>query len=429
MVRILFLVLVLHVCSHLAVAQNLSEIVVEGNARIEDSTVLLQVSSEVGKGFDARTVERDIKEIYRTGFFEQVTAVLRQTNRGTVLAFKVEEKPAIREIRIAGNDEVSEDTIREKLNLPVRRFLDRLKLASSIEELEKYYQTQGFYGTKITYDVEPVQENQVDVTFEIEEGNEKVIREVVIEGNQQVDEDDLLDVIATARYRWWVSWALGTGIVKEEQLAEDVRRMTQYYLTKGFVDVKVTEPVVSDIEDGLRVTFRVDEGAIYDFGEITASGDLFENSREQTLTGIKSQTGEVFNVERLREDTFTISEKYTDIGYAFANVDPVTSINRTDRTVKVDFAVDKGKLIHIDRIVISGNEKTRDNVIRRTMRINERELFSSSKIKRSQELLQRLGYFDEVTITPEPSVQPEEVDLAVAVREGQTGTFTIGAGV
>ncbi|HQH26094.1 MAG TPA: outer membrane protein assembly factor BamA, partial [Oligoflexia bacterium] len=147
------------------------------------------------------------------------------------------------------------------------------------------------------------------------------------------------------------------------------------------------------------------------------------------LDGIESKEGDTFSVEKLRKDTFKVSDKFTDVGYAFTNVDPVTDINRTSKTVNVNYVVDKGNLIKINRIIISGNQKTSDNVIRRTLKVEERQLYSSSKIKRSQELLQRLGYFDEVTLTPEPALNANEVDLAVAVREGTTGQFSAGAGI
>jgi outer membrane protein insertion porin family len=390
---------------------------------------LLQVSSETGSVFDRNVVEKDIKDIYRTGFFDQVTAILRSSSRGPELVFQVVERPAIREILIEGNDEVSKDTIREKLDISARKFLDRRKLEAGITELKSYYQAQGFYGTTVDFEVKKVQENQVDVLFRVNEGLEKVIRKVRIVGTSQLDEDDIVDAIETSRYRWWSSWATGSGVVREEQLKTDVQRIMREYLTKGFVDVNVTEPEVSETDDGLEVTFKVKEGEKFDFGEISASGDLFENSEAKTLEDIKAKPGETFNVELLRQDTFTVSGRYTDIGYAFVNVDPVTTVNRESKKVRVNFTVDRGQLITIDRIIISGNEKTRDNVIRRSLKINEQELFSSSKIERSQTLLQRLGYFDEVTITPEPSLRKDEVNLSVAVREGQTGTFTAGAGI
>jgi outer membrane protein insertion porin family len=418
-----------------AFAQNnyqgvpITSIEVDGNTRIDDSTVLLQISSEIQSPLDTKTIEEDIKEIFRTGFFEQVVARVEKNPGELVLIFRVVEKPSIREITIKGNDEISDDAIKEKLSIGTQKFLDRRKLALGSAEIEKYYQSQGYYGTKIELEITPIKENQVDVAFSIEEGVEKVIRKVVFEGNKDFSDDDLEDVIATQTYFWLTSWATGNGVVREEALAGDKQMLTRHYLTQGYVDFKVSEPVVVDYEDGLLVRYKVQEGDIFSFAEVAARGTLLKEGEEATLKDIKIKKGEVFNVEALREDTFTISEKFTDIGYAFANVEPKTKINREAKTVDVLFEIDKGDLIYVNRILISGNNKTYDNVVRRTLKIQERDLFSSSSIRRSQELLQRLGYFEEVTITPDPAPYPKEVDLSVAVREGQTGNFSIGAGI
>ncbi|MCB0359767.1 MAG: outer membrane protein assembly factor BamA, partial [Bdellovibrionales bacterium] len=308
-------------------------------------------------------------------------------------------------------------------------FLDRAKIEAGISEAKKHYQSLGYYDAEISYTVTPVGDNQVDLTFRVDEGEESVLRRIVFEGNQAFDDDDLADEIPTSRYRWWSSWLTGGGLVKEDQLAEDARALTRFYLNNGYADVRIGEPEIRRVDDGLELIFRIHEGEQYEFAEIHAAGDLLDGSEEKTLEGITAAPGDTFSVDVLREDAFTVSEKFTDIGYAFANVDPVTDVNRAERKVRITFRVDKGQLVTVDRILVTGNQKTRDNVVRRTLKIQERELFSSSKIERSQELLSRTGYFDEVTITPQSTEKADEVDLNVAVREGTTGTFSAGAGV
>lgn len=412
-----------------AAAQTISAIEVVGNKRVESSTVQLQIKSKVGDPFSAELAAADVKNIYRTGFFDQVALAKRNDGSGLVVQFSVVEKPAVRRVKIEGNQEVDSDTIREKLNLGTKLFLDQRKIATGIEEVKRYYQSQGYFGSEITYSTSQVQENQVDLLFTVNDGQKRRLRKVVLEGVKKLDEEDVRGVIETEEYSWLTSWILGTGTVKEENLTNDVREINKYYLTNGYVDVRVAEPKVEEHEDGLKVVFSIDEGEQYTYDKITASGDLLAESVKGTLEGIESKSGEIFNVELLRKDTFLVSEKFTNIGFAFANVDPTTNVNRAKRTVDVNFVVDKGELIEVSRINISGNRKTLDNVIRRSLQIGEQELFSSSKIKRSQELLQRLGYFDEVTITPEPAGDKNKVDLNVAVREGNTGTFSAGAGV
>ena len=412
-----------------AFAQTVREIVVEGNQRVEESAVLVQVTSKIDKPVDSSLVESDIKDIYRTGYFDSVAAKLRQGSSGLVLVFVVDERPAIRKVKIAGNDEVDKDTIEEKLNINRRTFLDRRKIAAGIEEVRRHYESEGLYGTEIELDITDVDENQVDLSIDITEGEKQIIRKISFEGNSAFDDGELRGLLSTTKYKWWISWLTGSGVVKEEDLERDVALITRHYLSNGYVDAKISKPEIEKIDDGLKLIYGVTEGEQFNFGNIKVSGDLIEDNAEKTIDGIAANTGDVFNVEILREDSFLISEKFTDIGYAFVNVDPATSIDRKTKLIDVNFAVSKGELIHVNRINISGNRKTRDNVIRRSITIAERELFSSSKIKRSQQLLQRLGYFDEVTITPSPTGNKNEVNLDVAVREGNTGTFSAGAGV
>lgn len=408
---------------------RVDRIEVQGNRQIESETILIQLISKAGEALRQERVERDIKELYRTGFFEQVKARIEQKGAQNILVFQVIEKPAIRRVLVQGNKEVKTDRLKEKLGLDLRRFLDKKKLRAGIKQAEEYYRSQGFYDTKIDYTVASVENNQVDVTFVVKEGTKKVLREIVFNGNKSFDAGDLEEAIKTKTYFWLTSWLTGSGVIKEEQLQDDVKELTRFYLNNGYAEVRVSDPVTEETEDGIRLVFNVQEGEVFEFGYITAQGDLLGGSVAKTLTEIECKSGETFNVDKLRKDTFTISDKFTDIGYAYANVMPQTNIEHDNKKVSITFEINKGSLINVNRIDLSGNQKTADNVIRRSLKINERQLFSSSKIRRSQELLRRTGFFDEVTITPDAAEKKDEVDLNVAVREANTGSFSVGAGV
>jgi outer membrane protein insertion porin family len=408
---------------------SINSVVVKGNYRIDSESILSVINSKAGSTLDTSVIQSDIKAIYRLGFFDSVEADKTETSSGVVLTYIIHERPAIKEIRFSGNDEFSNDTLKEKLNLEARKFLDKRKIQASIDELKKYYQEEGYYGTKIKYESEELKAGEVILTFKIEEGEKKVIKKISFLGNKALDEDDLDEGMGTSTYSWLWSWATGSGVVKKEVLEQDTRVLQHTYLVKGYADIKVSEPEIKEIEDGLEVVFSVEEGEKYKFGKIDASGTLLEGGAKETLKDIKTLSGETFNVDLLREDVFKITDKFTDIGFAFANVDPMTKIDRDKKLVDVSYAVDKGDKITINRINVVGNDKTQDNVIRRNLRMHEQEIYSSSKIKRSQELLRRLGFFDEVTISPEKTDKPGEVDLSVAVKEAMTGQFTAGAGV
>lgn len=408
---------------------RVNDVIVQGNKRVEVSAILQLVKLLPGSEYSQTQLTDDIKSIYRSGFFDNVEGHPSRTGGRLNVVFVVKEKPAIRDIKFTGNEAFSEETLKEKLGVSSKFFLDRKKIATGTEEILKAYQADGYYGATVKTEETFIDDEQVDLAVNINEGELKKIRNVVFEGVSKADEDELHDAVKTSSYSWLYSWITGSGVVKKEYLDNDVKELNKYYLDHGYVDVRVAEPTVRDIEDGLEVVFKVDEGDHYNFGTLTASGDLKDDSVGKTIEGIASKPGESFNLDQMRKDTFIVSEKFTDVGYAFANVEPITNVNRSNKTVDVNYKINKGNLIHIDKINITGNNKTADNVIRRTLLIYEQDLFKSSKIKRSQELLQRQGYFDGVTIAPEPSDREDTTNLGVAVKEGNTGTFSIGGGV
>jgi outer membrane protein insertion porin family len=408
---------------------TIREVKVEGNRRVETGTILLQTSSQPGLSVDEALLDADIKQIFRTGFFSNVESRVERIPGGVRVVFVVDERPAIRSVYLKGNENVTDDTLKEKLNIGARRFLDRGKITAGIEQAKAHYQGLGYYDVEISVEETAVEGGEVDLTFVVNEGEKKRIRQVVFEGNSALSDDELHEAIKTGEYFWLTSWVTGTGVLKREVLENDSRELTRLYLNNGFVDARVGAPEILPIENGLKVVFKVSEGEKFTFGKVSATGTLLNDSEEETLKGIESKSGETFSAEKLRKDTFTITEKFSDRGFAFTNVTPNTAIDRANKSVSVVFQVDKGAPVSINRINVTGNRKTADNVIRRSMQIHEQELFSSSKIRRSQEILQRLGHFEEVNISTEPSAEQHKIDLNVAVREGNTGTFSIGAGI
>jgi outer membrane protein insertion porin family len=434
---ILLFVLLQPLCAALAQTQNYSvanyaveQVLIEGQKRVDKDALLLILKVKPGQVSQEQITE-DIKALYNTGFFDQVTATLVKAEGKAAfsqLKFLVVEKPTVRKVYIKGNEHVDESDLAEVLKFEGRRFLDKGKLDALVRAAGTLYQGRGYYDATFETNVVPVAENQVDITFTVKEGERFRISHVEFTGLKQIDADDLRAVIQTKRYKWWSSWLLGTGRVNKEMLENDRLILRQYFLDHGYIDATVSEAQIEREEKDLFVSFNVSEGAQYRVGRVTASGDLVEGSVESTLHGIKSVPGDVFSASNLREDSFAISEKYSDKGYAFANVVPNTGVERDLAKVHIDFVVTKGNTATVGKINISGNKKTYDNVIRREMKIQEQELYSSSKVRRSQALLQRTGYFEEVNVSHVPSDQPEQIDLNVNVREASTGTFSVGAG-
>ena len=409
-------------------AYSVEGVIIDGNRRIDANAVRAQLKGTTG-AVSTSQINADVKTLYNTGFFDQVVVSAVPGSGGrSRLKYSVREKPVARKVFIKGNKEVSETDLTDVLKFDAKRFVDKTKILTLIKRAESFYQSKGYYDASFEYSTVPVGENEVDITFTVKEGKRYQVRDVTLRGVKNLDTDEMLKGIQVQDYKWWSSWLFGTGRVNEEMLEADKQILRQYLLDNGFLEGGVGEASVEKREDGLYVVFDITEGQQFKVGKIKASGDLIENSGSKTLEGINAETGEVFNASEVREDIFKITDKFADIGFAFANVVPQTALNKSDGTVDLDFTVAKGNLVRVNRINVSGNEKTYDNVIRRTLKIEEQDIYSASKIKRSQTLLQRLGYFDEATITNQTTDDPNKVDLNVNVKEGTTGSFSAGAG-
>jgi outer membrane protein insertion porin family len=407
---------------------KVAQIEVVGTSRIDKAAVESQLTVSKGK-VSEEAVSQDIQRLYNTGFFDQVSVKALPLSAGSVkLQYIVVEKPVARKIFIKGNDEVSNKDLAEVLRLEGKRFVDKNKLVALIRKANSFYQGQGFYDASLDYSTTPVGQNSVDITFSIEEGKKYRVRDVILRGVQDIDVDDLRGVIQTKRYKWWNSWLFGTGRVNKEMMDADKQIIKQYLLDNGRLEGVVGEASVEKRGDGLYVTYDIEEGPEYRIGKLSATGDLIKGSEDDTISDIKAQVGDVFNASTIREDIFTITDRFGDEGYAFANVVPNTMLNKSLGTVDIDFQTSQGSKVRVNTINISGNQKTYDHVIRRWLAIEEQDVYSGTKIKRSQTLLQRLGYFDEVTIANKATDKPDVVDLDVVVKEASTGSFSAGAG-
>ncbi len=401
---------------------------VSGNKKTDATALSLQLSAKPGS-VSQDTIDADVKALFGTGFFEQVEAVVSRDASGrAILKYNVVEKPVIRKVFIEGNDDVTTEDLDPVFDYRVGRFFDALQAKRASERVVSYYQGRGFYDAAVDYSIIPTGENQVDVTFKITEGDKYKIKDIEFVGLSLLDESDLTDKIQTTTYKWWSSWLTGSGRLNHEMLDNDRNIIRQELLNHGFVEGSAADPSIRKDGKGLYITFKIKEGPQYKLGKISSNGDLIENNSAVTLEGIESTEGEIFNGSLLRADSLKISEKFSDIGYAFVNVVPETNVNSDAKSVDVTFQVSKGNLVTVDRINVRGNQKTYDNVIRREMAIVEQDLFSSSKIKRSQELLLRRGYFEEVNVVPENIPNQDKVNLNVNVKEGSTGTLSVGAG-
>jgi outer membrane protein insertion porin family len=402
---------------------RLKEVKVSGNLRVEDDGIRLHIKNRSGDLFDPVVVEQDVKAIYRMGFFDDVQAEL--SGEG-VLTYAVKEKPYIREVKIQGNSQVGRDKIETALGVGARTILDRTKVAEGVEKVRKLYGEQGYVNVAVDYAVAVESNNQALITLDISEGTRLLIKRVLFEGNKAFSDGELKGLMAT-KEEWLFSFITNRGVLDRDMLTNDVAILSNHYNDNGYVDHKIDEPVILRARDGLEVVIRVDEGQQYRVGKVEIGGELIQDG-EQMLKQIKITSGQIFRGSRLRDDITTLTEMYSNKGFAFVQIDPVTKVNAAQKNVDVALVIAKGPPVYFNRVLVAGNTKTRDKVVRRELLTNEQELYSGTKITQSRNALQRTGYFEDVQLTTKKTDQADTLDLLVDVKEGPTGTFQVGAG-
>lgn len=407
----------------------IERIVITGNQRVEDEAIRVKLALTPGAPFRIQTVDEDIRAIYRMGFFDEVRATVDRVGGEWVLTYDVHERPFIRQVRIEGNEKIETEELEGMLRVRPTTILDPQKARQGIVEAKSAYEKKGYLDADIRFETAPVGANEVDVTFVIDEREPIRVEDIVFEGNSEFSDRELRGIMQTSE-RSILTPLTGAGNLDREVLKTDTERLTAFYYEHGYIDVRVDEPRIERGADGLTVTIKIDEGAQFRFGTIRSAGETLPAAEDEDVAAtFAAQEGEIFKPSLLREDINALTEAYGNLGYAFVNVTPATDIDPTERRVNVTYTVTRGPAVTIDRIEISGNTKTRDTVIRRELELQEQGQFSGTRLRRSQDRLRRLGFFEDVNITTRKADAEDKLDMIVDVREGNTGAFSAGAGI
>ncbi len=406
---------------------TITSINIQGTIRTDKATILSVIHSKTSKPFNLKTVDNDIKNIYNLGFYKNVEALLDED--GT-LTYRVNEKPSVRFITFKGNDEISDKKLTKALKIKPYRILNKDLINQTVNQMLGMYASKGMYLTRIDYKIKPVEKNRVDIEFDIKESKETFIRDVNIIGNKHVDADDLKDKLTNHRKKGpyiltWLPWFY-TGKLKINSLESDSQKIRDVYLSKGYLDVFLHDPIVTVEPDSgdIHIDFSLKEGSQYILKSIK-----FENTKpftnKELLEKMKLAKNKPFNIVALRKDIEAITDMYADKGYAFCDVYP--DIKKDNKFAYLTININKGPKVYINRIEIVGNSKTRDDVIRRELKLKEGDLYSISKINRSKFKLNKLDFFDNIKITTK-RVSNNTVDMKVIVKEKPTGMLTFGVG-
>jgi outer membrane protein insertion porin family len=409
-------------------APVIAEIRVTGNRRVETDAIKIHISSQVGQALNQTTVDSDVKAIYRMGFFDRVSADRDSTNGRAILTYEVAERALITDLRFSGMKKVksSDDQVINALAVHAGAVLDPARAQTTIRNLKDIYQEKGYLDAKITYRTVPGPNNTAMLVFDVVEGPVVEISSIKFVGNKHFSGGDLRTVMATRPHNL-LSFFFATGILDRKKLQEDIDRMTAFYYDHGYLNVHVSEPLVERRGNSLYITINIDEGPEYKVGKIDVAGDM-KAPKKELLSKLTLKTRQTFSGTDMQHDVLTLSDFYSDRGYAYVNVDPRTRVDPAARTIDVTYNINPGREVLVDRIKITGNTKTSDKVIRRELVIQEQEPYSTGKIQKSKRRLDGLGYFSNTRISTEPGPTADKINLDVAVQEANTASLQVGGG-
>ncbi len=405
---------------------------VRGTKVLDPDVVLMRINTRKGDQLDSAAVDQEVKRIWDLGWFSDVKVDVENRPDGLYLVYTVVEKPRIENIVVEGTDALDEDDVLELMGTKAGSVLNEKLLAEDKQKIIEQYRTKGYYLAKVDTRVDMRQGgSSSSLVVAIDEGKKLYIKKVVVDGAKEMSESDVKGEMMLSE-RGIISWITGSGVLKEELLERDAAAISSFYLNHGFLDITVGAAKIDYDEDGITVTFPISEGPRYKLGNVTFAGDLIEP--EPTLLNLTkldemAQDGEYFKLQTMQEDSRKVTDFYADYGYAFADVNPRPQ-KRDDGGPVVDviYTVNKGNKVYVRRVLVEGNNKTRDNVILREMRVTDSEAFEGSKLRRSTERLNKLGYFEVAEAELVPTENPDEVDLKVKVKERPTGALMGGVG-
>lgn len=428
--RCLFVVFLLLVMTGLAAAANyqIADVVIAGTDRVSNASIRSVLNIVPGQTVTSEEIDQALRDIFALGRFDDVSAEVTERDGESILTFTVRERPLLREVRLEGFDELSEEDLRKLISITTPALYDPAQVAATVEAFRQAYIEEGHHAAKIEPLVTTDENNEAILTLKIDEGENILVGNIVFDGNRVFDDKQLKKIMET-RERWWLSWLTGRGTYREDMAQNDVVLITQAYHDQGYMDVEVRQPQVALSADGkfLELLIEIEEGIQYRVGEVAVDGDLLKPAQE-LLALVTMTPGAVFSRSDLRSSVLAVNDLYADQGYAYVNVVPLTRKDRELRKIDLTFEIEQGPLVHIDNIRILGNTKTRDKVIRRQLDLAEGDRFSASKIRSSRRGVRNLGFFETVNIRDREGTDPSLADLEVEVAERPTGTFTLGAG-
>lgn len=401
------------------------DIRVEGTQRIEPSTVRSYLTIQPGDQFDPDRIDQSLKALFNTGLFADV--VLKR--EGDALVVTVAENPIINRIAFEGNRRIDKETLEKEIQLRPRVVYTRTRVQTDVQRIQEIYRRQGRFAATVEPKIIQLDQNRVDLVYEINEGVRTGVRGITFIGNEHFSDGALRESVQTKESAWW-RFLSSDDNYDPDRLNYDRDLLRRFYLKEGYADFRVVSAVAELTPDksDFFITFTIEEGERYKFGKVDINTSLKQLDPMVLQNSVTTTEGDWYNAQKV-EDTITkLTNAVGDLQYAFVDVRPRISRNRENRTIDIVYEINEGPRTFVDRIDITGNVRTLDKVVRREMLLSEGDPFNASKLKRSEQRIKDLGFFERVNITTAESSAPDRTVVNVDVAEQSTGEISIGAG-
>ncbi len=408
-----------------AFAEPLREVRIEGAQRVEPSTILTYLNMPTGSDLNDDSLNEGLKNLFATGLFADV----RMKHQNGILLVDVAENPIINEIAFEGNDRIEDNELMAEIGLRPRQVYTKTKVQNDVARIYQLYQRGGRFAVDVEPKIIELDQNRVNLVFEIVEGDVTDISGIKFVGNKAFDDDQLRSELSTKEERWYRFFATDDRY-DEDRVKFDEELLRRFYLKNGYADFRVLSSVAELSEDkkSFYLTFTVEEGPRYAISGIAITSDLRGFDGNVLRDSVTFVPGEWYNADAVQNSVDKMTDKLGDLQYAFVDIDPRVNRNMADNTVEIDFQIAESPRVFVERIDIHGNVRTIDKVIRREMMLVEGDPFSKSKLARSEQRLRNLAYFENVTIKTLPGSAPDKTVIDIQVAEQSTGELSIGAG-
>lgn len=404
---------------------SIGAIAVEGTQRVEAETVRSYLLVREGDPFDPVRIDRSLKSLFATGLFADVSL----TQEGSTLVVHVTENPVINRIAFEGNRRIDDAALTAEISLKPRVIYTRSKVQNDVDRIQTLYQRSGRFSVTVEPKIIQLPQNRVDLVYEVEEGALTEVQNIRFIGNRVFDDGELLDVIRTQQTRWY-RFLSQDDRYDPDRITFDKELLRRYYLKNGYADFQVLSAQAELTPDRgqFYITFTVEEGQRYKFGDVALNAKLRDLKVEDIQGALKVESGEWYDINVVDESVDALTDAVGNFGYAFVDVRPNVTRKREEGVIDISFDVSEGSRVFVERINVNGNVRTLDEVVRREFRLVEGDAFNAAKVRRSITRVEDLDFFNKVTVEQEEGSAPDKAVINVEVEEKSTGSLSVGAG-